>query len=543
MAYLYGRSGSAGGLPYSRSAIYDEMVEQLLGDGDALPRDAKLLVLSRFATENMDLSSGRVMPYAYLVRTIMDAVDGANRSYADRLLKTISERSGLLRRVGAGGYAFAHLTIQEYFAALALGGDEDGVVAKLDESWGPWTEVVKFWCGTTRLNALTVWKKVCDISLTLGFACLAEVRQNNPMFETEGLKEVSQILATAIREADSTLMHGQELERLATHPILGAIVTNQAAIELHDATERGKPEGAHADAMAQILDAVPRETVILRLIELARTDPAAREVLGGMEPSFIVNIVETKAASGDLDAALELLDFNVEAAAASRFVGLLALLTSHWDTVWRLPEAASRSETLQARMSWHLLARLSNGEDEEALNRSWSLSAHQGANDWKPFEGGSAENIAYFIGIVAELAKRRTDLIPQSLRRIDPRAALLLMADQLEAADIRDFEDRDSSQSIADWIRERMLKSAKLPFELVDVLLNSVSPSILVNFVKLDPTNPSLIMSLFWTDIDGGFVEDEVGVPGDLLHLRSLVLKELEVLREAGMSPYSHQHA
>ncbi|HZE38300.1 MAG TPA: NACHT domain-containing protein [Stackebrandtia sp.] len=547
MAYLYGRSGSVETLPYSRTEFYDKVVEYLVDDqkdGHRFSGDIKLMVLKRLAVETLDSEHGRVMSYEYQIDTIMDVVVGFTHEDAETLLKAITERSGLVHRVEAGGYAFAHLTIQEYFVALSLRDNADAMLANVRQNLGLWREVAKLWFGVTRSNARSLWLELYKVDNALAYECLVEVRGTNPMFEVGCLTEVDSKLVAAIREPDRTSMYARELELLAAHPVVGPIVTNQAAIELHETTERGEPDGRYVDAMATILRAVPFETMILRLTELSRTDPTAREALDGLEATFIVNTIEARAESGHIDEALKLLDINVEAASAPRFVAFFTRLMFRWDAVWTLPEAGSVTETLQARMAWHLVARMMRTEDEEALNRSWSLSAHQRMDDWKPFETKGTTSVTYFMGMVMELAKRRMDQLPHAVKRIDPRVAMLIVAsrvgEQTEAQDVMRMLGRESSQSITDWLKERMLVSASVPNDLVEVLMNSVSTETLSAFARVAQRRPESMMRLFWSDLDETV---EAQPPCDEPRtLRSLVLKELDDLRESGVSPYSHHH-
>jgi hypothetical protein len=74
-----------------------------------------------------------------------------------RLLEHVRYRTGLLIERRAGMFAFAHLTFQEYLAALAIHeGNRAGIDAKRlsqEHNDSRWKEVIALYCGSSSANA------------------------------------------------------------------------------------------------------------------------------------------------------------------------------------------------------------------------------------------------------------------------------------------------------------------------------------------------------------------------------------------------------
>ena len=82
------------------------------------------------------------------VKQVLPKVDLDPSKDAKPLLDEIVKRSGLLLAIDGGErYQFAHLTLQEFFAAEALVNDEQGLLARFRDDPDGWREVVKLWCG------------------------------------------------------------------------------------------------------------------------------------------------------------------------------------------------------------------------------------------------------------------------------------------------------------------------------------------------------------------------------------------------------------
>ena len=96
---------------------------------------------------------------------------------AEAFLKEIVERSGLLLEIDGGErYQFAHLTLQEYFAAAKLIEDEQGLVTCFEKDPDVWREVVKLWCGLAE-NSTKIIERIFDTDKNTAFECLADAQK------------------------------------------------------------------------------------------------------------------------------------------------------------------------------------------------------------------------------------------------------------------------------------------------------------------------------------------------------------------------------
>ena len=67
---------------------------------------------------------------------------------AEPILDEIVGRSGLLVRIDGGmKYQFAHLTLQEFYAAQALEGQSNDLLNRFTADPGSWRDTVILWCG------------------------------------------------------------------------------------------------------------------------------------------------------------------------------------------------------------------------------------------------------------------------------------------------------------------------------------------------------------------------------------------------------------
>jgi hypothetical protein len=99
-------------------------------------------------------------------------------------LKMIENTSGLLVEREAGLYGFAHLTFQEYLAAVHVRDQklEDELVKKVQDSW--WHETIRLYAAqsdaTNVVKACLSLKQPSVVALTLAMECLEETREVKP---------------------------------------------------------------------------------------------------------------------------------------------------------------------------------------------------------------------------------------------------------------------------------------------------------------------------------------------------------------------------
>lgn len=142
-------------LPERRAALYQRCVEVLLTDWDA-HRDIQRF--SRFTTDrkrdlleevgwHFHLAGYRYIPERELLEVIegfLPTID-LDPSHARAILEEIAAQYGLLKVQAHGWYGFLHLTMQEYFAAVAADRRGAGAVATVarhrHDPW--WAEVLQ----------------------------------------------------------------------------------------------------------------------------------------------------------------------------------------------------------------------------------------------------------------------------------------------------------------------------------------------------------------------------------------------------------------
>ncbi|MCP4694233.1 MAG: hypothetical protein GY859_39735, partial [Desulfobacterales bacterium] len=178
----------SGQLPEDRAKLYELCVEGLLHNWDQRRgihsefslseklRACRETALAMQAADRAEYEATRVE------KIFVSALGDPRRGR--QLLEHIRYRAGLLLERRPGAFAFAHLTFQEYFAALAVHeGNDSGVdIAQLirEHNDGRWREVIPLYCGLSPArDAKVVLEDLIEqpdtrkLSLVLGEAYLA----------------------------------------------------------------------------------------------------------------------------------------------------------------------------------------------------------------------------------------------------------------------------------------------------------------------------------------------------------------------------------
>lgn len=160
-------------LPDRRAELYGEAVDVLLGKweeakgveelsvlGDR-PFDAgdkrlllQALALSMHEREVKEIDGEDLLDFFTAKLGASSEGAGAGRKAAERFLRIVEERTGLLVSRGEGVWAFSHLTFQEYLAALAVTARDDYVHYTLErtgDAW--WREVVLLEAGDLSMRS------------------------------------------------------------------------------------------------------------------------------------------------------------------------------------------------------------------------------------------------------------------------------------------------------------------------------------------------------------------------------------------------------
>ncbi|MGB3512794.1 MAG: NACHT domain-containing protein [Microcoleaceae cyanobacterium] len=208
VAHLYTQPAFV--LPQSRSDFYQESTHILLNQWqnnfnqykESAHKRRVLQHLALFAQDNAsekqkdDLS----LDYQIVLEQIQKVLPDLNlnpETDTQPILREIVERSGLLLEIERGDkYQFAHLTLQEYFAAAALRDRENELIERFKNDPERWRETVKLWCGFAGNSTNLIEVIYQEDSLT-AFECLADAQEVSPILAERIIEEFKQKLAEA----------------------------------------------------------------------------------------------------------------------------------------------------------------------------------------------------------------------------------------------------------------------------------------------------------------------------------------------------------
>ncbi len=188
-------------LPGRRVELYAEIVEVFLGKWQQakgmsykLTPAQKRRVLETMAFHMMQQRQ-RDLPLAEAIKIIAAPLNrvmrfpaGQQAQAAQDFLKMVENSSGLLVEREAGLYGFAHLTFQEYLAAVHVRDQkqESDLTRQVEDSW--WHETIRLYAAqadaTNIVRACLSRPKPSVPALTLAMECLEEAREVNPELRT-----------------------------------------------------------------------------------------------------------------------------------------------------------------------------------------------------------------------------------------------------------------------------------------------------------------------------------------------------------------------
>lgn len=390
IAYLYCDTEVV--LPQSRTEFYEQATDVLLQqwkqDRNKFKLAQKRLVLQHLALFNQDRGADATGDKKSIgfqtvlteVKALMPQLNLEEKD-AQALVDEIVERSGLLLSIDGGErYQFAHLTLQEFFAASELRQTPEDLLNRFLKDSSTWRETVKLWCGLES-DSTTVVKRVYQTDPVTAFECLADAQK---------------IDATV---ADQIVAGFKA--RLAETGASGDAIRSAFAAVASDFRPRGRQVFeflAAALGNTQDLSIKSAAGEALSLTNL----PKAAQLLGGhlsqgaeLRRSIVrmgdlsVDVLADASRSGSTEAVHDLRAIGTPRAAEA----LTSLLWS-----------PSREVSVQA--AWSLAALLRRDSVEEALS-TYPLSRDQIQDRfrwiWKPFEEGSSTSLSTIVGRVAEL--------------------------------------------------------------------------------------------------------------------------------------------
>ncbi|HEV3459826.1 MAG TPA: NACHT domain-containing protein [Thermoanaerobaculia bacterium] len=393
IAFLYSDSDFV--LPHSRTEFYDQSIDVLLRQWRPeinLHKPAhKRLVLEHLALFNQrtgvaaDLDR-RSIDLQTTLEQISEVLPSLNLEPKDAqpLLEEIVERSGLLLSIDGGAkFQFAHLTLQEFFAAKALQGDAQELLRRFSADEDAWREPLKLWCGLD-LDSTAVVKEIYATHPVVALECLADAQK------------IDAVLADRILEAFKTQLSGEEETPVSTLGALAAIASGPTArgegvyTFLAMRLQSDTPRARRAAATALSLTNKPAAATLLgaHYLECPEDLRQALVRMGDLAVTSLVTIAESRPIQ-----AMEDLQ-NIGTAEAVR--GMVALL--------RMPEEVA------AEAAWGIGSLLTDHPELELVLRTCifpeELSVPAWSWVWRPFPETSESPLPHIASRAAYLMER-----------------------------------------------------------------------------------------------------------------------------------------
>lgn len=389
IAYLYCDTELV--LPQSRTEFYEQATDFLLQqwhqDRNRFKLAQKRLVLQHLALFNQDRgadatgdkkSIGFQTVFAE-VKALMPQLN-LDEKDAQTLVDEIVERSGLLLSIDGGErYQFAHLTLQEFFAASELRQTPEDLLNRFLSDSSTWRETVKLWCGLEN-DSTTVIKRVYETDPVTAFECLADAQKIDAAVADQIVAGFKDRLAEtgasgdAIRSAFAAVASDFRPRGRQIFEFLAGALENTQDLSV---------KSAAAEALS--LTNLPKAAQLLG--SHLNQDAELRRSIVRMG-DLSVDVLADAARSGSTEAVQDLSAIGTPRAAEA----LTPLLWS-----------SSREVSLQS--AWSLAVLLRRDSVEEALS-IYPLSREQNQARfrwiWKPFDEGSTSSLSTIVGRVAE---------------------------------------------------------------------------------------------------------------------------------------------
>jgi hypothetical protein len=373
---------------------------------------------------------GRSMEYTTVLEQLGKVLPGLNlkpEQDIQPMLDEIVQRSGLLLRIDGGQrYQFAHLTLQEYFAAAQLTARVRELIELFREERDAWRETVKLWCGLST-DSTELIQAVYNVDQLTAFECLADAQKVDPCLATEILESFKARLG----EADAGDRVARAFGAVAAASTPRGIVAFdflKGALTRPDAPAQ-QTTAAHALSFTNL----PRAATMLAAHRADGPEVGAALIRMG---DLAVPALKVLADAGDISALSDLQAIGTPRAAEVLF-----------PLLWH--EAPS----LARQTAWCLAVLLSKPEIEEAL-RNYTLTEEQRRAPqlgwvWEPFMEREPVNsalpvIAGRIAYLIDHALLNSNLAPQPA---DPRLIIPLCAVKRQPIEIH-FKDKTSPELV-----------------------------------------------------------------------------------------------
>jgi hypothetical protein len=428
IAYLY--TDAAFEVPRSRSEFYEVSTRTLLEQwqdqfnryrGSDKRRVLQHLALHQQQASTQQQQDRRSIDGLVVLEQIRDFLPRLNLDPSRDtvpFLEELVERSGLFLKIDGGDrYQFPHLTLQEYFAAVALTDNPRKLIQFLQQDPIAWREVVKLWCGIAG-NSTDLIMEVYQQDPVLGFECLADAQ------------EVDQERAELVVDHCKGLLNSvDEQDELAK--AFGAIAASarprgRAVFEFLVETLDNSQQGHYRSFAANALSLTNSEAAALilasRYMEFLSQ---GRHLLkhSDIQQPFIrmgdlaVPYLHKHSLAGSLSALDDLKAIGTPDAAE-------AIVSSIWFH-------KSEEQQFWGRAAIHLATLLRQSEIEERL-RNYPLSPEQSRLErldwvWQPFSEEPNSALPIIAGRIAYLLSRiQRSPVPKPVPPLDPRLVVPL---------------------------------------------------------------------------------------------------------------------
>jgi hypothetical protein len=441
IAYLYTDTEFA--LPHSRAEFYRKSTDILLDlwhqEHNRFKASDKRLILQHLALFNQDAAATQGQDRLTMrrpavleqVRKILPELNLKPES-ADTVLDEIVERSGLLLVVDGGeGYQFAHLTLQEYFAATKLTNDAKGLQERFKADHDAWRETVKLWCGLDHDSTGTIRAIHAEESVT-AFESLADAQQVHPDLATEILDEFR--VRLGLTTTDDAIIRAFGTVASDMRP-RGEAVLNSLRETLATAeTPMRRIAAANAISQTNLPNAA-------QMLAEHYSEPKIRAALVKMGDLAVPSLVQLVTSPPSAIPGTSKAILSRKGKKAAQRNRLVAKPQDVMDDLLRIgtPLAAAalvpwlwhESKDIATIAAWRLAALLHKPGVEDVL-RIYSLDpSHRGTDFldwvWKPFEDQEDSPLTVIAGRVALLlGQASAEFAPAWPQTYDPRLAIPL---------------------------------------------------------------------------------------------------------------------
>ncbi|MBW4625596.1 MAG: NACHT domain-containing protein [Brasilonema octagenarum HA4186-MV1] len=420
IAYLYTDTPFV--LPHSRAEFYrkstDILLDQWHQEHNRFQARDKRLVLQHLALYNQDSANyqkqdRRSIKYITVLEQVRQVLPGLNLQAdqdASPLLNEIVERSGLLLAIDGGDrYQFAHLTLQEFFAAAELIDKADDLFTRFQTDKDAWRETVKLWCGLAG-DSTALLQKIYTQDPITAFECIADAQK------------VDQGLVEKIINSFKVQL-GTGGNTTAIEAAFGAVAADsrprgREVLEFLANTLATSQESARRTAAANALSLTNLPDAAQWLANCYVNHQEARTPLVRMG-DLAVPALAFLAANGSVEAMDDLLTIGTPEAAKA----LVPLL-------WQ------EDESKAGRAAWRLAALLHQPNVEDVL-RDYTLTEEQRRADkldsiWEPFNEPANSALPIIAGRIAYLMEKAPiETAPATPPALDPRLVIPLCSIQL----------------------------------------------------------------------------------------------------------------